>query len=447
MKFQLRMIFDASSIELFVNKIELLAHSRSYILVGQAEEYVHDSKGIELAIQLRDSLKLEYMPNEGGTHCYGSYRAGVSGYYCLEVQDADSCMRSVKQVIAIVLTYTGKSGESSEWKRGCAKIIAVVSDAEEKHAEQPERLVSAVRMKAAARTERAVRPRAIVSDASNAADTLGELCISYTITYRELKMGPEIGAGGFGVVCRGAYQGAVVAIKQLRMTRMSEETKEEFQREAEIMIRLRHPNIVQLYGICTEPGHYCMVMQYMTNGSLYNFLHSSHSLGWAQRWNIALDIGRGISHLHSQHILHRDLKSPNVLLEERDGELHAKITDFGLAKVKTETRTSTYASPMGTLPWMAPEILGLMARYSPASDVYAYAIILWEIVTRKSPYAEAADAQVIIRCVQAGEREAIPPECPSRYAALIERCWAQRPEARPSIEVAIRELEASRPAI
>lgn len=274
------------------------------------------------------------------------------------------------------------------------------------------------------------------------ATTFGRLSISFVIPYSQLTLGAEIGAGQFGVVHRGVYQGATVAVKRLK-TIMSDRAKGEFRHEAEIMFRLRHPNIIPLFGICNEPSHYCMVMQYATNGSLYHFLHSDNPLEWSLRWNIAIDIARGILHLHTQHVLHRDLKSLNVLL---DGSMRAKITDFGLATVKSESRTATYSvDAMGSLLWMAPEILGLIARYSTASDIYAYAIILFEIATRELPYKQAASREAIITHVKSGGREKIPPECPSRYAALITRCWAQRVEDRPSIEEAVRELETSKP--
>ena len=123
----------------------------------------------------------------------------------------------------------------------------------------------------------------------------------------------------------GTLQGHTqVAIKKLLLDQLTERTEEEFKSETAIMAQLRHPNVVQLYGIVLKP-EYCMVMEFLANGSLYGVLHSKRELDWDLRQRIALGMSRGLAFLHSKKILHRDLKSLNVLL---DGNMRAKLADF-----------------------------------------------------------------------------------------------------------------------
>jgi len=142
---------------------------------------------------------------------------------------------------------------------------------------------------------------------------------SFIIPYKDLTIdkNTQLGAGGFGAVYQGTWQGTTVAIKQLLIPNMTEKSLKAFKQEATVMAKLRHPNILPLYGVCTKPGHYCMVMKYMPNGSLYGFLHSVKQFIWLQRWQIAIGIGRGLLQLHSKNILHKDLTSHNGRVEIR----------------------------------------------------------------------------------------------------------------------------------
>src|SRR5665213_3043395 len=180
---------------------------------------------------------------------------------------------------------------------------------------------------------------------------------STTINHAELKLGKELGRGGFGVVYQGTWRHTDVAVKQLLMDKISPEAAEEFETESQIMAQLRFPNIVQFYGFCMSPT-YCIVMEYMPNGSLFSVLRSNKPLEWPLRFRIAVDVAKGLSFLHHENILHRDIKSLNVLLDEN---YKAKLTDFGLSKVKAETKSHATATKtnnkdsVGTVQWMAPE--------------------------------------------------------------------------------------------
>jgi predicted Ser/Thr protein kinase len=267
---------------------------------------------------------------------------------------------------------------------------------------------------------------------------------SYIIPYKDIKFNKEdeLGTGTFGAVFKGTWQFTDVAVKKLHIQKMTDQTMEFFKKEVSIMSKLHHPNVLPLYGACIERGRYCMVIPYMPKGSLYGVLHSDQKFPWKQRWSIALDIGKGIYHLHKKDILHRDLKSLNVLLDEN---MQAKVCDFGISRAKQETRTTTATSKtaqsVGTTPWMAPELFKRRAKYDKKCDIYSYGMVLWEIASRKSPWSDAQNASIIIAWVKEGEQEDIPEKCPPSYAKLIKWCWEREPDKRPTIEESVEMLQ------
>jgi WD40 repeat protein len=274
---------------------------------------------------------------------------------------------------------------------------------------------------------------------------------TYTIPYEALTFGTELGSGSYGDVCRGTWQHSDVAIKKLKASRLAPATLESFKQEAEIMWGLRHDNIVQLYGVSVDnPGHYCLVMELMPQCSLFDVIHNGQPFEWKVRYSIASDIAKGLSLLHDRGVIHQDLKSPNVLIG--DG-MRAKITDFGLAQVKTETSTLAFtmpqrtqsttekvAKPAGTLRWMAPELFKRRAKATTQSDIHSYGMILWELVSRLIPFADAANDAILTQWLSAGEQETIPEDCPPSFAVLITKCWKERTE-RPTADEAVTDLE------
>ena len=167
-------------------------------------------------------------------------------------------------------------------------------------------------------------------------------------------------------------------------------------------------------------------------------------MDWAFRGRIALDIAQGLAFLHASTpiILHRDLKSHNILL---DSHRRAKIADFGLSRVKQESRSSRSQQQdcVGTVAWMAPELFKRRAKYVAGSDMYSFGMILWELSTRALPWEDAHGNQSIIKWVCEGEREDIPPMTPPPIATLIKQCWEAEPGGRPSAAQALRTLEQS----
>jgi hypothetical protein len=267
-------------------------------------------------------------------------------------------------------------------------------------------------------------------------NNVGEIKISIALSYQKLTFGKELGRGGFGIVYEGQYQFGQVAIKTLLHQDLKDSLVEEFKKEASIMASLRSPFIVSLYGVCLEKPHYALVMEYMPNGSLDHFLQNGKSIAWKIRYQIGLDVGGGLAYLHNHEMVHCDLKSLNILL---DINHRAKISDFGLSKVKLETSFSTIAG--GSTRWMAPELFDEGAKSTKAADVFAYGVVLWELGARKFPFATTRN-EAVPMLVCRGKREEITKDTPSSMAKLIAKCWDGRAEVRPQIDEAVKTLQA-----
>jgi serine/threonine protein kinase len=256
-----------------------------------------------------------------------------------------------------------------------------------------------------------------------------------------------IGQGASAVVYQGVYKGSVVAIKKLKVSdpegsdMLSDvnvsSAFREFRRECWIMTGLEHPNIVGLKGLCMDP--LCLVTEYLPHGNLFDFLHSDVTFDWTLRLKIAMDIAAGMEFLHSSTppIIHRDLKSPNILLKslEAKSPAVAKVADFGLSGLEHTLTGQPIQNPV----WLAPEILS-GEEFTVQSDVYAFGIILWELLTRENFFGEITFMTALEDKVKAGERPPIPDDCLPPYAKLIEDCWANDISRRPSFEEIARRL-------
>jgi serine/threonine protein kinase/ankyrin repeat protein/predicted nucleotidyltransferase len=256
-----------------------------------------------------------------------------------------------------------------------------------------------------------------------------------------------IGSGSISTIYFGLWNDFTeVAIKKIEVSSLLPEAIEkESKNEAYVMANLHSPRIVQLYGVCFEPSLRCLVMEYMPKGSLFDFLRSKEAIQWPQRIQIAMDVGEGLHFLHIQNpmVLHRDIKSSNVLL---DDNFRAKLAGFTLAQVVLPPSSiepeDAQTEPVGAIRWMAPELFGLKSEYSAASDVYAYGIVLWEIASRKIPYQDVIDSSLILSLPKHGEHhEEIPAETPPKYSVLIQRCWDGRREQRPAMKEVLTELK------
>ncbi|KAE9619615.1 putative protein kinase TKL-CTR1-DRK-2 family [Lupinus albus] len=252
------------------------------------------------------------------------------------------------------------------------------------------------------------------------------------ISWSDLALKERIGSGSFGTVHRAEWNDSEVAVKILMEQDFHAEMVNEFLREVAIMKSLRHPNIVLLMGAVTQPPNLSIVTEYLSRGSLYRLLHrpgAKEALDERRRLCMAYDVAKGMNYLHKRNppIVHRDLKSPNLLVDKK---YTVKVCDFGLSRLKANTFLSS-KSAAGTPEWMAPEVL----RDEPSnekSDVYSFGVILWEIATLQQPWGNLNPAQVVAAVGFKGKRLEIPHDLNPHIAALIEVCWANEPWKRPS---------------
>lgn len=258
------------------------------------------------------------------------------------------------------------------------------------------------------------------------------------IDVSKLKLGKRIGKGSFGEVYLGHYLGTEVAVKKILANKITPEFTQEFAREASLMRDLRHPNVVQFIGAAFEEPDICIVTEYMSQGSLYHLLHDPNvKISWEQVRKIALDAARGMAYLHlrTPAIIHRDLKSHNLLV---DSSWKVKVCDFGLSRIAVDLHKTMTAC--GTPCWTAPEILR-NARYTTKADVFSYGIVLWELVTRDEPFSGMPAFQVIFAVGTKGVRLPLPAICPPELIKLITSCWQEDPSLRPPFSDIITYLE------
>ncbi|CAM9406825.1 unnamed protein product, partial [Ectocarpus sp. 8 AP-2014] len=216
-----------------------------------------------------------------------------------------------------------------------------------------------------------------------------------------------------------------------------------FLRELDAMIRLRSPHTVNVYGAITSlPDGLVMVMELLAGGDLRAMLkNSERPLLEDKCRQIIQDVCAGMAFLHSKSTVHGDLKSANVLL---DGRGRAKIGDFGTSRWAQNTDRSTGLATYTTNPgpsahisfaWTAPEVLESQET-SKASDVYSFGMVAWEVLTRRTPWADQARPRdIYLRVVMREERPAIPADAPVDITEMVRSCWAQEPEDRPTFPV------------
>ncbi|KAA8544750.1 hypothetical protein F0562_019546 [Nyssa sinensis] len=259
----------------------------------------------------------------------------------------------------------------------------------------------------------------------------------------------ELGSGTFGTVYHGKWRGTDVAIKRIKKScftgRSSEQERltVEFWREADILSKLHHPNVVAFYGVVQDGpgGTLATVTEYMVNGSLRHvLLCKDRYLDRRKRLIIAMDAAFGMEYLHSKNIVHFDLKCDNLLVNLKDTlRPICKVGDFGLSKIKRNTLVT--GGVRGTLPWMAPELLnGSSSKVSEKVDVFSFGIVLWEILTGEEPYANMHYGAIIGGIVNNTLRPHVPSYCDGEWRLLMEQCWAPDPVTRPSFTEIARRL-------
>ncbi|KAJ4460029.1 putative Serine/threonine-protein kinase CTR1 [Paratrimastix pyriformis] len=292
--------------------------------------------------------------------------------------------------------------------------------------------------------DRPLLPKSVVQRREVRAKTREHMRISAIdlhIRRDELDMHNIIGKGAVGTVYHGSFRKSEVAIKQVTVS--DEKTLIEVLNESTVMSKLRHPNVVAFLGLTLDPPSVLVVTEFMSRGSLFDILHNPDiRLPWKSRIEFALHTARAMNYLHSfaPPLIHRDLKSPNLLV---DKNWVVKVADFGLTRFKSDAKMTICGSPH----WTAPELLAGREDYTEKIDVYSFGIVLYEILTRLMPYGlEANTMHISVEVSVHGRRPPIPPGAPEAWVSLMTRCWDQRPEARPSFESVAVALMPAAPA-
>jgi len=259
------------------------------------------------------------------------------------------------------------------------------------------------------------------------------------ISFDDIRFEEKIGEGSFGEVYRGFLWGQEIALKKLRIKGTTDNIKE-FRKELKIMRTLRHPNIVEFLGACVEPNRMCIITEYLSNGSLEDVLERnaklSKRIGIKRIVSLAKDIARGLNWLHHKGIIHRDLKTANILV---DSNGKGKLADFGLSHIKTSSVCGTYGV-VGTPCYMAPEVLQKIP-YGEKADVFSFAVVLCEMIVGKYPYDNEPESTATFeKAIISGLRPDVPACIPSMQN-LIVACWAEKPEDRPSMDQIMDALE------
>ncbi|KAL1826273.1 hypothetical protein ACET3Z_004685 [Daucus carota] len=263
----------------------------------------------------------------------------------------------------------------------------------------------------------------------------------WTADLSQLFIGNKFASGAHSRIYRGIYKQRAVAVKMVRIPTHKEDTRvfleQQFKSEVDLLSRLYHQNIVQFIAACKKPPVYCIITEYMSQGTLRMYLNKKepYSLSTETILRLALDISRGMEYLHAQGVIHRDLKSNNLLLND---EMRVKVADFGTSCLETQSQESK--GNMGTYRWMAPEMIK-EKPYTRKVDVYSFGIVLWELTTSLLPFQGMTPVQAAFAVAEKNERPPIPASCQPALAQLIKRCWAANPAKRPDFSYIVSALE------
>ncbi|MED6125017.1 hypothetical protein PIB30_064517 [Stylosanthes scabra] len=288
----------------------------------------------------------------------------------------------------------------------------------------------------------------------------------WEIDLAKLDLRYAVAHGAYGIVYRGTYDTQDVAVKVLDWGEDGVATAAEtaalrasFKQEVAVWQKLDHPNVTKFVGASMGTSNLkippkipsslddnpppsracCVVVEFLPGGTLKQYLikNRRRKLAYKIVVQLALDLARGLSYLHSKRIVHRDVKTENMLL---DTSRKLKIADFGVARVEA-LNPSDMTGETGTLGYMAPEVLD-GKPYNRRCDVYSFGICLWEIYCCDMPYPNLSFADVSSAVVRQNLRPDIPRCCPSAMANIMKRCWDANPNKRPEMKDVVTMLEA-----
>ncbi|KAG6747049.1 hypothetical protein POTOM_049425 [Populus tomentosa] len=334
---------------------------------------------------------------------------------------------------------------------------------------------------------------------SSGAEIKGEGEGEWSADMSQLFIGNKFASGRHSRIYRGIYKQRDVAVKLVSQPEEDESMaamlENHFISEVALLFRLRHPNIITFVAACKKPPVFCIITEYLAGGSLRKFLHQQepHSVPLNLVLKLALDIAHGMQYLHSQGILHRDLKSENLLLGE---DMSVKVADFGISCLESQCGSSKGFT--GTYRWMAPEMIK-EKHHTKKVDVYSFGIVLWELLTALIPFDNMTPEQAAFAVCQKldisipqpcsngnvplllrgyhdwspdvflshssqfsthasncgqhddgnedmvvvqNARPPLSPKCPLAFSHLINRCWSSNPGKRPHFDEIVAILES-----
>ena len=263
----------------------------------------------------------------------------------------------------------------------------------------------------------------------------------WDIDQREIRICKKIGAGSVAETWECLWNNKMpVAVKTLKPGLVD---RSEFLAEADVIRKLKHPNLIQLYAVCSKEEPVYMITELMKHGSLLDFIRHNppgkgRSLTHVDLIDMAAQVASGMTYLEEKDYVHRDLAAKNVLVGEY---LICKVADFGFANLITEEYYEKNFLPQFSIKWTAPEA-ALYNRYSMKSDVWSFGIVLYELITYgRTPYAGLVTRDILEAVSEGTYRMACPPNCPPKLYAIMLDCWSQVPDNRPSFSSLQLQLE------
>ncbi|XP_059577274.1 tyrosine-protein kinase TXK [Alligator mississippiensis] len=257
----------------------------------------------------------------------------------------------------------------------------------------------------------------------------------WEINPSELTCMKELGRGQFGVVQLGKWKALVkVAIKAINEGAMSED---DFIEEAKVMMKLSHPKLVQLYGVCIQHKPLYIVTEFMENGCLLNYLRQRYGkLNKEMLLSMCQDVCEGMVYLERKKFIHRDLAARNCLV---NAEHIVKISDFGMARYVLDDEYISSSGAKFPIKWSSPEVFHFK-KYSTKSDVWSFGVLMWEVFTEgKMPFDSKSNSEVV-REISEGYRLYRPYLAPLPVYKVMYSCWHEKPEGRPAFAELLQTL-------
>jgi hypothetical protein len=249
-------------------------------------------------------------------------------------------------------------------------------------------------------------------------------------SFREMAL---VGRGGMGEVYRALHPtyNTPVAVKLLKEARQaSAETRRRFQREAQTIARLKHPNIVTLYDIGEHEGDLYMVMEYVAGQTASQLLQEQGRLPLAKVTAILNDVAAALDYAHAHQVVHRDIKPSNIIIEADTGR--SVLMDFGIAKIAAETRLTQSGGMIGTLDYIAPEQIQGVTTLDERADIYSLGVMVYQMLTGELPFKHNnAGAMVMAHMMQpAPDPRQQVTDLPAAAATAVMQAMSKKPEER-----------------